>query len=838
MGNRSVTDLRLKIQNNTSRTVVASWNFNNSDNKLDSFNYVWKYWSGDRETLPRMVKKSRQKKVREKVPITKGSGKRKKTVGYKYVTKTTTEYYWVQQGTYQKDLWLDGASGTLSNTPPTGVATTCVYTPPDNAIQVTFNITPVSKTHKVKNTDVSYWNGTRSGSWMALDTTAKPSTPSQPTINVDLNTLQLYGGIQNYTSNDGSSAQIFFDWELYRGGIGHNEIFNRRQTGISYLNSGGYNCKIQSGYSEWALRVRARRGTRGTPSEWSSFTYYTNPIPDSIGKFIEAKAESSTGVYLKWNGANGATEYVIEYMQGSSNFDSSNGSTSITVKATEAHVTGLETGKTYYFRAKAKNDSNESHWQDRKYWVGIPVGSTPSAPTTWSETTTAIIGEKDILYWVHNSEDGSSEVAAQLSITIGENTTVADITNTTGDNTKQYELDTSSLHDGDIVKWKVRTKGITGVYSDWSVVREIKLYSQPSVNAIIEDATDSEVTSYPISVKMTVGDTTQTPISYSLSITSNDDYDTVDVLGGNTKVMKGDQVYSGYWTTSETELVQKITPGEVMLEHDVTYTMTLSVAFDSGLAAEYSMEFTVNIDQANAVLSPDMEIGIDDEDVSALLSASCKDSDGNFIKDVTLSIYRREFDGGLKAIAVGLANEDSIYAVDPHPALDYARYRVVAVNEKTGATGFTDIPEYPVGCTDIILQWDEEPSRYFKIDSGSEDGDSDESVGSILRLPFNIDISEQNSSDVALVEYIGRQHPVSYYGTQLGQTATWNTDVDANDAEIVYALRRLQAYMGDVYVREPSGTGYWANVKVSFSKKHGDLVIPVALTITRVEGGD
>ena len=42
--------------------------------------------------------------------------------------------------------------------------------------------------------------------------------------------------------------------------------------------------------------------------------------------------------------------------------------------------------------------------------------------------------------------------------------------------------------------------------------------------------------------------------------------------------------------------------------------------------------------------------------------------------------------------------------------------------------------------------------------------------------------------------------------------------------------------MGDVYVREPSGVGYWANIKVSFSQKHTEKLVPVTLTITRVEG--
>ena len=71
----------------------------------------------------------------------------------------------------------------------------------------------------------------------------------------------------------------------------------------------------------------------------------------------------------------------------------------------------------------------------------------------------------------------------------------------------------------------------------------------------------------------------------------------------------------------------------------------------------------------------------------------------------------------------------------------------------------------------------------------------------------------------------------------MGVSATWNTDVPEYDTTTIEKLRELSQYTGDVYVREPSGVGYWANVQVSFSKKHTELVVPVTLTIKRVEGG-
>jgi hypothetical protein len=107
----------------------------------------------------------------------------------------------------------------------------------------------------------------------------------------------------------------------------------------------------------------------------------------------------------------------------------------------------------------------------------------------------------------------------------------------------------------------------------------------------------------------------------------------------------------------------------------------------------------------------------------------------------------------------------------------------------------------------------------------------------MLKLLYNVDVSDTNRNDVALIEYIGRAHPIAYYGTQVGQTSTWNVVIRKDDEETLYALRRLSRWMGDVYVREPSGSGYWANITVSFSRKHKELTIPVTLDLTRVEGG-
>ena len=206
------------------------------------------------------------------------------------------------------------------------------------------------------------------------------------------------------------------------------------------------------------------------------------------------------------------------------------------------------------------------------------------------------------------------------------------------------------------------------------------------------------------------------------------------------------------------------------------------------------------------------------------------------LPDVSLSVYRREFDGTFTDLGGrNITNGSNGWVYDPHPALDYARYRIVATDKATGTVSYCDLPGLPINEKSIIIQWNEEWS-YFETNNEDE-MEKPPWSGSLLRLPYNIDVSDNYDIDVSLINYIGRRNPVSYYGTQIGETASWTVDIDKEDKETLYALRRLAIWMGDVYVREPSGSGYWASIKVSFSQTHRELIIPVTLDITRVEGG-
>lgn len=700
------------------------------------------------------------------------------------------------------------------------------YSAPSNAKRIQVAVKPVSKTHKVNDTEVAYWNGTNVYKTYYMSA-SPPDTLSAPSVKIEK--YKLTASLENISDArcDQVKFEVYNGTKLVKSGI--VTVLTRMAT---------YTCNVTAG-GEFRVRCASININNNSKiyGEWSDFSSSVGSIPATPKSITSCKASSKTSVHLEWSAVDSAKTYDIEYTTKKEYFDGSDKTSTVTgIEFTRYEKTGLETGNQYFFRIRAVNDQGQSGWSEIK---SVTIGKDPAAPTTWSSTTTAITGEPLTLYWVHNAEDGSSQTYAELELYVNGVKQTYTIKNTEDedekDKTSSYSVDTSKYVEGTTIQWRVRTAGVTKAYGDWSIQRIIDIYAPATLTMSITDAnkdTIETVTSFPFYVSALPGPKTQAPISYHLTVTANEIYKTVDQVGRVKMVNVGEEVYSKFFDTSEALLVE-ISANNIDLENGISYTATCLVAMNSGLTSEATQTF--NVSWEDAAYEPDAEIGIDEDTYAAYIRPYCVDDNDDIIDDVLLSVYRREFDGRFVEIASGLTNGTNIHVTDPHPALDFARYRIVATSKTTGGVSFYDPPGYPVKGKEVIIQWEEDWSGF---DTDNSDAINQPSwSGSMLRLPYNIDVSDNNSVDVSLVEYIGRSHPVSYYGTQLGSSATWNMDVEKSDEETIYQLRRLAIWMGDVYVREPSGSGYWASIKVSFSQKHCDKIVPVTLNITRVEGG-
>ena len=779
------------------------------------------------------------------------------------------EWTWEKAGDntdyYKVKWWYDTGNGVWfvgSESDTTERHTT--YSAPSNATRVSFQVKPVSKTYEVDGKEVYYWHADWSVTKEYYFSSNPPSIPPTPEVTIDEYQLTAKVGNLDVNANE-------IEFQI----IQNDSIVYKTIVATIITGSASVSCNIEIG-SEYKARCRSKRNEEY--SEWSGYSANSLTRPNPPEELISCETTSKTSIMLTWTESITAESYEIEYATNKSYLGTSNASTTISnITSTTYTVTGLSSGETYYFRVRAVNNIGQSTWTNIKSAI---VGTKPEPPISWSSTTTAMVGENVILYWIHNSEDNSKEKEAEIELNVNGNCTIINVKapSEEDDTNRSYALDTSIYDDSTAINWRVRTKGAIDEWGEWSINRTIDIYAPPVITISMTNKRSKTAANmlreFPLGIEAIAGPKTQTPIGYHLYITSEDNYESIDEIGNSVYISAGDEIFSKFYNMNG-DLSVSLTPYDIILQNNMRYGIHCVVTMNTGLTAEDVIYFKVAWEET--VASPNAELVYDNTTLSMRIRPYCQINpkryyeveydytngkcyrtdveieelkgillDGVFtenygdvvyqgnvcsrlngyfciiqsdipkiVDNVTLSVYRKEYDGRFVEIAKNLINGNNSFVTDPHPSLDYGRYRIVATHTKTGSMAYTDIPALYIGEKAVVIQWG----------------------NSMLKLPFNIDISDNNNVDVNLVEYIGRSHPVSYYGTQLGLTSTWNVDVPKYDKETLYNLRRLSSYVGDVYVREPSGSGYWANMSVSFSQNHCELTIPVTLNISRVEGG-
>lgn len=736
---------------------------------------------------------------------------------------------------YELKWWYDSGNGDwFENGTETTTHLAAVHTIPKNATRMRFCITPVAKTYRKKvgkqEQDVPYWQGAPTfRDYNVLD--SKPDGLAAPTVVIDKYKLTA----SYYNISDPKTDMIEF--EVYKTGLNDYQFTNRFDIGEVYVVQARaeFITNIEPGY-KYSVRARSVNIVGGGKNrgEWSPFSSETNTMPASVTN-VYVEVQSSTSVKVSWGEVNTADEYVVEYATDRNYFDSSSQVSSMTVKNTYAYITGLEKGKTWYFRVSAKNEKGQSAFSDVVFKI---IGTKPNPPTTWSLTTTAVVGEPVVLYWTHNTEDGSKQTEAQVEVVVNGSAEIitvdpnADANDEFTDVNKiySYKVKDALLRDGAEIQWRVRTRGITYEYSDWSIRRTINVYAPPTLSMIAGDAT-GVLRHFPYPIRLNAGPNSQKALSWHLSIISDSEYETLNQNGERLHVSIGTEVFSKVIVATSNSITYDLMPSDVVLENGQSYILNATVSMNSGLIANQDQMFMVSWDVDT--YDTDAGVSVDEKLLCAYITPHAYDKNGDMPEDAVLSVYRREPDGTFVKIATDIPNNGYSSVTDPHPSLDYARYRIVARNKSTGVVSFSDLPGILVDEKAIIIQWDEDWTQ-FDYPFG-EEVMTPPWQGSMLKLLGNVDTSENYDMDASFVEYIGRKNPVSYYGTQRGVSASWSTDIPKEDKETLYTLRRLADWDGNVYVREPNGTGYLANVKVNWSIKHKEVIIPVTIEVKKVE---
>ena len=454
-------------------------------------------------------------------------------------------------------------------------------------------------------------------------------------------------------------------------------------------------------------------------------------------------------------------------------------------------------------------------------------------------------------------------------------------------NTLGYYM-SSRLKAGDTIKWQAATyslKNDNNYLSDYSAAAEYVIYEKavlsvslynsgeqvPEASDVITDGgTCYKVAALPVTIVPTYTPASILPVGYTVKLTSVDDVESASPDGTSQWYAAGTTIYSKYYEYSS-DLEMTISPSDVGLTDGNIYRLTVTVTNAIGHKASADLYFVTDIGGfgTNYMIEA-TDFAMDENyytvsfvpacrDISDFLTRRESDEDVDLEdcqtttpEDVTLSVYRVNVDGTATLIASDLTNGRTT-VTDIHPSLFKQTYRIVATSTSNGSIVYEDLEigedNYPL----IIIQWNESSNLADDIsvteivnDDGTKSLEytvDDEVVNptevfaNMIILKYNIECSESYSMDTSLVEYIGREHPVGYYGTQLGETASWSADIPKSDHDTISMLRKLNRYGGDVYVRNQYGIGYWAQASASWSQSYDSMIISVSISINRVEGG-
>lgn len=611
-----------------------------------------------------------------------------------------------------------------------------------------------------------------------------------------------------------------------------------------------YRCDGEASYkmtmalgANWNFRARVR-STKNTTKGVSNWSGWTN-IKAKPDKPTEASASAtdSDAAKVTWTSGSGAKTYTVERVADDPAYFKSNPDEVVSVDGivgTTFLPTGLETGHTWYFRVKAVNDSGESGWSNVASTV---LATVPDAPTTFDTEAAFIVGDTVRLRWTHNSEDSSEQERAQIELKAGGSTSTVSVAEDT-----YHDLSLSGYADGAEVEWRVRTKGAHPDWSPWSATRSFSVYERPTLMCVAtrNDGTpldeDTPLIAYPLKVQLDASGGGNAVSGYHISIVSASDTSYTDDYGEDVTVAAGEVVFDADFGVQDDPFTADLQASDGLFLRDATdYSIIADVSMQSGLRATSDpVAFTVDFD--STVPEPDAEIYFDPNILTATISPACyaDDEDGiqtdTLLEGITLSVLRLSQDGTVTMLQRGIQNDGLLSVVDPHADFNECWYRIVATETATGMSAVSEIyapSPHPTCC----IQWNERFSVVRTVDEVDED--ELEFAGTRIDGLYNLEFEESGSVQSEDIEYIGRKFPVSYYGTQKGYTATYQIEFPKEDTQTYRKARQLQGLLDDVYIREPSGVGFWAHCSsVRLSRSFDSMSVKLTVEAVRVDRQD
>lgn len=499
--------------------------------------------------------------------------------------------------------------------------------------------------------------------------------------------------------------------------------------------------------------------------------------------------------------------------------------------AESIYVTGLSTGKTWYFRVRSvhlavSDTDSDCYGPWCSQTVALSLSEVPDAPVVSLSDTVVAPGIPLTVGWVYISNDGTDQASATIYI---DDVPVYDITGTA----QSYTI-TPDWENGEAHIIKVATVSESGMPSAKSAGVTINV--APALTMTYTTSLDSGVNYYPIqdSNGLDILDSNGLPL---LDTPSNDiKLRNMPLIisvsgageGGTTMISiirdgpfvaarPDDTRYDGYdretiythaflGDVSSTE----IRPEDLVGKFDDTcyYWLILTINDSLGQTAEERIRFKVNWTHKADI--PSCSVSIDTEKEIALITPEAPA--GAAIGD-RCRIYRLSKDR--PELIVDAADYGVTY-VDPYPASE-GGYRVVDV---------TSDGEF---LSTLYPAWADEPHGYAIPDTIIDFDELNQVI-----LPFNITLQSTWAKDFQKTRYLNGSI-VGDWNSGVERTGSVGTVIPRDD-ETMDIMRRLADYAGICHIRTPEGSSYTADIQVAESTAYNSQSVAYDITISKVDG--
>lgn len=546
----------------------------------------------------------------------------------------------------------------------------------------------------------------------------------------------------------------------------------------------GYSDTTTSANHYYKYRV-VPNNDAGQPAHTESGYLYNTPAAPTIGSATKTGAST---VQVAWtDNANSESGFeVSRTADGGSTWASL---TTAVGAGVTSYTDSSAPGGTVAYRVRALQSSGSlaSAWSATSN--GVTTTCAPAAPTitsgwgTYSPTGSALR-----IAWQHNTLDGSAQSKADVyySLDGGSTWNTHQVTGASS----YYDLPITGKVAGTVVKAQVRTYGLYASAGPYSAVVSTTLANSPQCN-ITTPATDSTAV-------------TDVPLTVAWSYT-----DTFAQAGWTLQLYSGGTLVKAW--TGTTEAVCSIPLQH--LPNNGSYSLSLTVRSGSGFTASATRSFTTDY-LAPAV--PTITAVFDASDLSAQVIAQ-PGVNGSLPATDHMEVLRIDaYEGAADTEVLTDALAAGATVVDYVPRLgQQVTYRVLAV-AANGAYSSAD------AVADTAL----DPSAYaWNFGTGG---------ASVAKMSATPTAKDQPRVERSVVQFAGREKPVSYYGIHRTNAMTYTGEVWA--ADDIKAFHDLSAYLGDAVFRDPWGRRINVATDVDFSESSGPRTVAVSVAMQEVDG--